>query len=101
MKPSRHGDRDDAWFRLCVAIDGFRARHGRWPTRVRLDGASMESIRRRLESSGIPVAGKVGWVVDGSSMIAEDDRGGRYDFGEEGSPPHRPIPGATEWLGGL
>jgi hypothetical protein len=29
-------DRD--WVRFCMAVRGFRAKHGRWPTRMRLDG---------------------------------------------------------------
>jgi hypothetical protein len=34
-------------------------------------------------------------------MIAEDDLGGRYHYGQEGFPPQRPTPNAAHWLGGL
>ncbi|KAB2662541.1 MAG: hypothetical protein DVB31_11410 [Verrucomicrobia bacterium] len=92
---------DDAWFRLCVAIDGFRARYGRWPTRVRLDAPALASIRSRMgdAADAARIDGLIRWVVDGSAMVAEDDGDRRYSFGDEGCPAHRPIPGAAAWLG--
>ena len=88
------------WIRLCAAIDGFRARYGRWPTRVRLfDGAL-----RNLESLFLPedfrqLTDRVALVPDDAPMIAEDDSGACYNYGKEDFPGSTGVIRAYDWLG--
>ena len=92
---------DKNWVRLCGALDGFYMRYGRWPTRVRVFPASLADLRERLLSPGAlaMVESKLQLVADEASMVAEDDEGRSYDYGQEGFPPQRPAPRAAEWLG--
>lgn len=42
---------------------------------------------------------KVALVADEAAMVAEDDAGRSYDYGQEGSPATRPELRAADWLG--
>jgi len=92
---------DKNWFRLCGALDGFRVRYGRWPTRVRLNRFSLVDLCDHLftPEDYAKIVDKVALVADDVGMIAEDDSGARYDYGEEGFPKENPKPDAAEWLG--
>jgi hypothetical protein len=92
---------DKNWVRLCAAIDGFRIRYGRWPTRVRIFPASLADIRDHLftPDAYAQILAKVALVADEAAMVAEDDQGGSYSYGQEGFPSERPAPRAAEWLG--
>lgn len=92
---------DKNWVRLCAAIDGFRVRYGRWPTRVRAYPASLADLRDHLftPEDYAQIIARVALVEDQAGMVAEDDMGGSYDYGEEGFPDERPSPCAAEWLG--
>ncbi len=92
---------DKNWVRLCGAIDGFRARYGRWPTRVRIFPASLADIRDNVltPEDYARIVAKVTLVADEAEMVAEDDMGGSYNYGQEGFPSKRPTPQAAEWLG--
>lgn len=39
---------DKEWTRLCLAVEGFRAQYGRWPTHVRLLPGSLQTIRDEI-----------------------------------------------------
>lgn len=92
---------DRNWVRICAAIDGFRLRYGRWPTRVRLLPATLADIRENVfrPKDYAKIIAKVDLIPDDSGIIAEDDVGGSYSYGESGFPPSRPDPPAKEWFG--
>lgn len=91
---------DKNWIRLCAAIDGFRLRHGRWPTRVRMHQLSLEDLQRLFKRSDLAkIQAKIKLVAEDASMIAEDESGAQYDYGQEGFPSERPRPAAADWLG--
>src|SRR5688572_24138566 len=92
---------DKNWIRLCAALEGFRMRHGRWPTRVRLWPGALADIRDHLltPEDFAKVAAKLQLIPEDAPMIAEDDTGAMYNYGEEGFPNQRPTPRAIEWLG--
>lgn len=92
---------DKNWIRLCAAINGFRSRYSRWPTRVRIHPLSLADLRDHLfaPSEFAQITSRVELVADGASMIAEDDTGASYDYGREGFPPEGAEPTAEEWLG--
>lgn len=86
--------------RMWAAIDGFRVRHGRWPTRVRMSPAGAHEIEASLRPAELAVlVSRIALVrEEGVGMVAEDDGGASYDYGREGFPPERPDPPAEEWL---
>jgi hypothetical protein len=91
---------DKNWIRLCAALDGFRARHGRWPTRVRMFQVSLEDLQSLFAAGDFArILSLVNLVADEASMIAEDDTGASYNYGEEGFPAELPSPSAKQWLG--
>lgn len=89
------------WVRLCAAIDGFRARYGAWPTRVRMFPATLEHLRNDLldPRSFAQLESKIELVGDEAPMVAEDDEGRSYSYGAEGFSEARPDVSAQEWLG--
>ena len=93
---------DKNWIRLCAAVDGFRVRYGRWPTRVRMRPGMMANIRDYLftPEDYAKITAKVSLVpADGAGMIAEGDSDARYNYGQEGFPEESPTPSAYEWFG--
>ena len=93
------GDRN--WIRLCAAVDGFRLRYGRWPTRVRLLPEALQDIRDHILSPADydRVTRQLRLIPANAGMIAEDDLGGRYDYGSEGFPSAQPDIRAETWFG--
>lgn len=91
---------DKNWVRLCAAVNGFRAEYGRWPTRVRLYAGALEDLRENVFSpeSFARLTAKLRLVPDDTAMVAEDDEGRQYSYGEKGFPSSRPTPTAQEWL---
>ena len=91
---------DKNWIRLCAAIDGFRSRYGRWPARVRMHEISLRDFDYLFTRQDLArITAKVALVPDEAAFIAEDDSGGRYNYGEEGFPERSPDIRATAWLG--
>jgi len=92
---------DDApLIRLCASIDGFRARYERWPTRVRIYPEALECVRHLLTPAALArLSAQVTLVPDNSgAIIAEDDSGGSYHYGQEGFTPTPPTPNTWKWL---
>lgn len=56
---------------------------------------------RRLfsEREVLRITARVQIVVDDAAFVAENDDGGRYNYGEESSPNPAPKIGAYEWFG--
>ena len=93
---------DKNFVRLCAAINGFHTAHGTWPTRVRLFAGALADLRDFIFSSESfqALTEKIEQVVDDDApMVAEDDEGNSYNYGEQGFPDRRPQPSAEEWLG--
>lgn len=92
---------DKNWVRLCGAVEGFHARYGHWPTRVRLFPGQLSDIRDDLFSPEdyARIIAKVTLVPDRAPMIAEDDSGASYNRGAEGFPQASPTSSAREWFG--
>lgn len=91
---------DKNWVRLCGAIDGFRLRYDRWPKRVRMYEASLRDFDFLFRPEDIDtIKSKVELFSDEAGMIAEDESGAQYNYGEEGFPKVSPDVRAREWLG--
>jgi hypothetical protein len=92
---------DVALVRLCGALEGFRERYGRWPKRVLIFPGALDSLEQLLTPESFErVAARIALVPsDWGPFIAEDDFGGRYDFGQEGFPRSPVSPDARTWLG--
>ena len=92
---------DKNFMRLCGAVNGFRVTHGIWPTRVRLFPGALEDLQRNVFSpeSFAKLTAKLDLVADEAPMIAEDDAGQRYSYGDQGFPDENPEPDAHQWLG--
>jgi hypothetical protein len=92
---------DKNLIRFLAAVDGFRARYNRWPTRVRLFPGALKDLEHILSPTAFrALTTQLTLVPDPkAAMIAEDDEGGRYHYGQEGFPSMRPKPNAWEWLG--
>ena len=86
---------DKNWYRMCVAIDGFRARYGSWPTKIHLPAGAIEYLF--TEETFARLEERLTLVYDDSPFIAEDDIGRSYNYGKEGffDPPDIR---AREWL---
>jgi hypothetical protein len=96
-----NGD-DASWVRVCAAIDGFRARYGRWPARVRLFPSALDGLREHVfTSEGLAVVVSIVELVadESAPMIAEGAEGESYNYGREGFPQPRPDDPAREWFG--
>jgi cold shock CspA family protein len=90
---------DKNWVRLCGAIDGFRVRYGRWPTRVRAYPMSLRDFDFLFTPEDLArIRAKIALVGDDLPMIVEDDSGAQYDYGREGFPVQAPDVRAADWL---
>lgn len=87
---------DRAWYWMCAAIDGYRARYGVWPQRVRTPENAISPLFK--ESTLAKINEIVSIVEDGSPFIAEDDLGRRYNYAEEGFTAQEPDINARQWL---
>ena len=92
---------DKNFVRLCAALNGFKVRYGKWPSRVVIHPISLEDLRENVLSPAdfSTVNGKVSLVEGDAGFRAEDDQRNSYDYEEEGFPDREPEPSAQEWLG--
>jgi hypothetical protein len=91
---------DKNWIRLLAAIDGFRVRHGHWPSRVRAFPGLLEDLRGLFAPDDFAqITSKIKFVADDAPVIAEDESGATYSYGQDGFPDERPSPTAAEWFG--
>jgi ankyrin repeat protein len=92
-------DRD--WVRFCAALEGFRSRHGNWPTRVRIEAGYVDALEYILGADGLNRVRQhlLLEAEEGKHFVAEDDRGRTYDYSSEGFAPERLSPTAQGWLG--
>ena len=92
---------DRNWIRLCAAINGFRLRYERWPTRIRLFPGILSDLQQHVftPKSFKQIEEHILFVPDDAPIVAEDDQGSRYSYGEEGFPNAEPDIYAQTWLG--
>ena len=92
---------DKNYVRLCVTIDGFRARYGRWPTVARVWPGFVDNLRTVLAPEGFArLQEKLRLVEDPNATISvEDEEGRRCDYGSVDLPEARPSVTASEWIG--
>ena len=69
---------DKNWVRLCIALECFFAKYGRWPTRLRANPRVLEDLTHLLSQEGSTVLKKrLQVVADASVGVAvADDRDG-------------------------
>ena len=93
---------DRNWVRFCMAVRGFRARHGTWPTRMHLDPAYVEEFRNSLLSPADfeKLKMKVELIPEADArFVAEDDQGRTYSYATESLHWERNDIDAEGWLG--
>lgn len=86
---------DKNWYRMCAAIDGFRARYGRWPTSIRLPEGAIDNLFQ--DETLDKLERKIVLIYDGSPYIAEDDAGNSHRYGQGEEFAESDIP-ARAWL---
>ena len=91
---------DREYCRLMAAVNGFRAKHRRWPVRVRVLPGAVDAIRDTLTDDGFArVVSAVELVEqDDAPFIAEDDDGRAFNYGVE-HPDREPDAYAHDWFG--
>jgi hypothetical protein len=90
------------WIRVCSAIDGFRARFGRWPKRVRLMPVAFTNlVGDVLTPIGFALVSSVVELVpeDDAEMIADDGTGAEHNYGRDSHASGECDPPAHEWFG--
>jgi hypothetical protein len=93
---------DKNFDRLLMALRGFRSRHGRWPTRVRILPICLRDLRENLltPEDFARVEAKVQLIEDeNGEFLAEDDTGATFHYGREEQPQDVSISEAQVWLG--
>ena len=84
------------WFRVCIAINGFHARYGHWPTMIHLPSGVLDPLFKPATLAKIN--NKIKVIYDDSYFITQDDQGNQYSFKTEGFVDGGDID-AREWLG--
>jgi len=92
-------DRD--WTRACAAINGFRIKYGRWPTRLLMPDGGLRVFGELLftPESFAKLQERIEMVEADRPFVATDDDGNEYGYGGEGFPEERPDIDAEAWLG--
>lgn len=95
-------DYDRNRWRFRAAVDGFRARYGVRPTKIRMFPESLQSLRGYVFTpvNIDMIENKIELVSDESAPhIAEECMGRQYNYGKEGLSSIEPDIGATDWFG--
>lgn len=94
-----NGD-DKNWIRLCGAIDGFRVKYGKWPTKVLLPMGILDDLKQHVFSRErfVKIEEKLTFVIEDLPIVAAEDKGNSYSYGDLGFPERRPQITAQKWL---
>jgi hypothetical protein len=100
ISPVPNGD-DKNWVRLCAAIDGFRIKYGKWPTKILLGAGEFEDLKDWIFSAEgfAKMEEKLTFVVQEGCFDAVDDEGLSYSYMRSGFLDSEPDITAREWLG--
>lgn len=93
---------DKNWVRFCFVIDGFRAEHRTWPSKIRLPEIIFDDLSNFLftPESFSKIEDKLSFIVDeAASLVAEDEEGRRFDYENIDSQIPDPDIDAETWLG--
>ena len=92
---------DKNWVRLCAVIDGYRARYGVWPARIRMWSVIINDLRDHIltPESFAYLESKIDLVEEGVGMIAEGEDDESYDYAAEGFTKIAPDIKTQDWLG--
>ena len=95
---------DKNWMRTCFAIDGYRAKYGRWPKRVRMiHWAFADVVGHLLTPAGFAVVSSFVELVPEEEpetpFIADDGGEAEFRYGTEEPPRRPPDPLTFEWFG--
>lgn len=88
------------WVRLCDTIDGFRVEHGRWPTKILLPEGILDDLKLHVftKERFTRIEENLSFVVEDVPIVAADDSGRSYSYGDVGFPKKRPEITAQECL---
>jgi len=89
------------WIRFCGAINGFRLRYGKWPNQVLVDNLIYESLMSLFKPKTRSILqSRVELIISkGATVVAIDDQGNKYNYGNEGFPKEELDIKADDWLG--
>lgn len=91
---------DRNWERLCLTLEGFRARHGAWPKRVRMFPSCLDELRLLFRPSDFTaITSKVELVAGDAGFFAENDTGQEFDYAREIDNGDLTGEQAHAWLG--
>ena len=95
----QNGDHKN-WVRLCSAIDGFRVKYGRWPKNIILPEGVLNDLKEHVftKERFAKIEEKFSFVVENVPIVAADDSGRSYSYGDLGFPKKRPEITAQECL---
>ena len=95
----QNGDHKN-WVRLCDAIDGFRVKYGRWPKNILLPEGILNDLKEHVftKERFARIEEKLSFVVENVPIVAADDSGRSYSYGDLGLPKKRPEITAQECL---
>jgi hypothetical protein len=77
------------WDRFWFTIMGFRADHGRWPTRVLWPRAVQDAVESHLNPADLARLKAKLVFVSAVDLSAEDDSGAHYDYSGPAGGGHR------------
>ncbi len=69
-----------SWDRFWITIVGFRAKHGRWPTRVLWPVVVRDVVEGHLSAAELSRLREKLALLLADDLAAEDDLGGRYEY---------------------
>ena len=93
---------DANWGRLCMAVDGFRGKYNRWPTRIILYTDTYYSIRRILGPKSFSILQKHLELIpdeDAEGISAEDNSERQFLYGKDMDSYKDPDITLKSWLG--
>jgi hypothetical protein len=100
-----NGD-DRNWARICAAVDGFRGRHGHWPTGIRLPPTYFENVVGHvLNPAGFALVSSVfefipdNDLAEDVAIIAVGEAGAEFRYGEEENAGRTPEPSTGAFFG--
>lgn len=92
---------DKNWVSLCGAINGFRVKYGKWPTRILLPKGILNDLKQHVftKERFAKIEEKLTFVIREGCSDAVDDEGLSYSYMKSGFPESEPDITARKWLG--
>ena len=91
---------DRNWVRLCIAVNGFRARYQKWPETALLSKGTAEDIKglfKPLTYEAVLTKFEIVEVEDAYHIELVDQVGNSFKYGEESD--FQPDVDASSWFG--